>query len=190
MKRLLQLLAVIVIVLLVWKKGVPWWQEHHGRSAASTTSANGSCVELAERASEVWGSGIGRFANPPYDLGAWGEFRTRVDAASAKADALCSCDADSCRKSRQAISDLPDPARYATYKEMAGPTLAPYGGRYIVRGGAVEQLEGEWKPSRLVIVEFPNAERAKAWLEGPEYRDARALRHETANSKMIVVEGV
>src|SRR5205085_2515443 len=56
--------------------------------------------------SETWGSGIGRFANPPYDLGAWGEFRTRVDAASAKADALCSCDADSCRKSRQAISDL------------------------------------------------------------------------------------
>jgi len=106
MKRLLQLLAVIVIVLLVWKKGVPWWQEHHGRSAASTTSANGSCVELAERASEVWGSGIGRFANPPYDLGAWGEFRSRVDVAIAKADSLCNCGDDSCTKSKQAMSDL------------------------------------------------------------------------------------
>jgi uncharacterized protein (DUF1330 family) len=86
--------------------------------------------------------------------------------------------------------EVHDPVRYATYKEMAGPTLAAYGGRYIIRGGAVEQLEGEWKPSRLVVVEFPSAERAKAWLEGPEYREARALRHATASSKMILVEGV
>jgi uncharacterized protein (DUF1330 family) len=86
--------------------------------------------------------------------------------------------------------EVTDPERYAIYKDMAGPTLANYGGRYIVRGGAVEQLEGEWKPGRLEVVEFPSVERAKAWLEGPEYREARALRHETANSKMIVVEGV
>jgi uncharacterized protein (DUF1330 family) len=86
--------------------------------------------------------------------------------------------------------EVTDPARYAIYKEMAGPTLALYGGRYIVRGGAVEQLEGEWKPGRLVIAEFPSVERAKAWLESPEYHDARELRHATANSKMIVVEGV
>jgi uncharacterized protein (DUF1330 family) len=86
--------------------------------------------------------------------------------------------------------EVTDPARYAIYKEMAAPTLAPYGGRYIVRGGAVEQLEGEWKTNRFVVVEFPSVERAKAWLEGPEYHDARALRHETARSKMIVVEGV
>ena len=86
--------------------------------------------------------------------------------------------------------EVTDPARYAIYKEMAGPTLAPYGGRYIVRGGAVVELEGEWKPGRLVIVEFPSVERAKAWHESPEYHDARALRNETANSKMIVVEGV
>ena len=86
--------------------------------------------------------------------------------------------------------EVTDPVRYATYKEMAGPTLAAYGGRYIVRGGAVEVLEGDWKPSRFVIAEFPSVEQAKAWLESPEYRDARALRHETARSKMIVVQGV
>jgi uncharacterized protein (DUF1330 family) len=86
--------------------------------------------------------------------------------------------------------EVTDPARYAIYKEMAAPTIAAYGGRYIVRGGAVEQLEGEWKPGRLVIAEFPSVERAKAWLESPEYHDARELRHETARSKMIVVEGV
>ena len=86
--------------------------------------------------------------------------------------------------------EVTDPVRYATYKEMAGPTLAPYGGRYLVRGGAVEQLEGEWMPKRFVVVEFPSVERAKAWHDSPEYRDARALRNETANSKMIVVQGV
>ena len=86
--------------------------------------------------------------------------------------------------------EVTDPVRYATYKEMAGPTLAAYGGRYIVRGGAVEVLEGDWKPGRFVVAEFPSVEQAKAWLESPEYHDARALRHETARSKMIVVQGV
>ena len=107
MKRLLQLIVVIVIALLIWKKGVPWWEAHHGKSAATATaSAGGTCIEQAEHASEVWGSGIGRFANPPYDLGAWGEFRTRVDVDIAKADALCNCSDDSCTKPRQAMSDL------------------------------------------------------------------------------------
>jgi uncharacterized protein (DUF1330 family) len=86
--------------------------------------------------------------------------------------------------------EVTDPERYAIYKEMAAPTLAPYGGRYIVRGGAVEQLEGDWKTNRFVVVEFPSVERAKAWLGSPEYHDARALRHAAARSKMIVVEGV
>ena len=105
MKRLLQLLVIIVIVLLIWKKGVPWWQEHHGKSASSDTADN-SCVALAERASEVWGSGVGRFANPPYDLGQWGSFRATVDVAIAKADTFCNCGDESCTKSKQAMSDL------------------------------------------------------------------------------------
>ena len=105
MKRLLQIVVVVVIALLIWKKGVPWWHEHHGTSAAST-SADRTCVELAERASEVWGSGVGRFANPPYDLGAWGDFRATVDVAMAKADSLCNCSEESCTKSKQAMSDL------------------------------------------------------------------------------------
>ena len=108
MRKLLQLIVVVVIALLVWKKGIPWWQEHRGGGSAAATSASAgsSCVELAEHASEVWGSGIGRFANPPYDLSAWGDFRTRVDVALAKADSLCACDAESCRKAKQAMGDL------------------------------------------------------------------------------------
>ena len=107
MKSLLKLLALVVLVLLIWKKGIPWWQANHGKSASSTTAgAGGSCVELAERASEVWGSGLARFANPPYDLGAWGEFRSRVDVAIAKAESQCNCRDESCTKSHQAMEDL------------------------------------------------------------------------------------
>jgi len=108
MKGVLKLLAVVVIVLLIWKKGVPWWEARHsaGASSSTTASAGQSCVELAEKASNDWGSGIGRFANPPYDLTAWGEFRTRTDAAIAHAQSQCACGEESCRKARQAMSDL------------------------------------------------------------------------------------
>ena len=67
--------------------------------------------------------------------------------------------------------------------------MAAYDGKYIARGGKTETLEGDWSPSRLVILEFPNIERAKAWVNSPEYAPARALRHKYARSKMVVVEG-
>jgi uncharacterized protein (DUF1330 family) len=65
-----------------------------------------------------------------------------------------------------------------------------YGGRYVARGGAAETLEGQWSPKRLVILEFPSVEQAKAWLNSAEYAPARELRHRYATSNMIVVEGV
>ncbi len=86
--------------------------------------------------------------------------------------------------------EVTDPVGYDNYRALAGPTAALYGGRYIVRGGRVETLEGEWAPKRLVVLEFENAERAKAWLNSPEYAPARALRHQYARSQMIVVDGV
>jgi len=86
--------------------------------------------------------------------------------------------------------DVHDPGRYEGYKALAAPTVALYGGRYLVRGGQVEVLEGEWPTARFVILEFPDVGRAKAWLESDEYRDARSIRHATATSRMIVVEGV
>ncbi len=107
MKGLIKLLVVVAIVLLIWKKGVPWWEARRGGSATATAASAGeSCVELAEKASNDWGSGIGRFANPPYDLTAWGAFRTHVDTTIARAESQCACDAESCRKSRQAMGDL------------------------------------------------------------------------------------
>jgi len=86
--------------------------------------------------------------------------------------------------------EITDPEGYARYKEMASDTVGRYGGRYVARGGRTEILEGDWKPARVVILEFESVDRARQWLESPEYRDARRLRHATARTNMIVVEGV
>ena len=83
-----------------------------------------------------------------------------------------------------------DPVRYEAYKSMVPPTLAAYGGKFIVRGGKLETLEGEWSPERFVIIEFPSADQAKAWWGSTAYEEAKALRQATSTSEMIVVEGV
>jgi uncharacterized protein (DUF1330 family) len=83
-----------------------------------------------------------------------------------------------------------DPVRYEEYKRLAAPTVTAHGGKYIVRGGRVETLEGDWSPTRLVILEFPTVEQAKAWLNSDDYKPIRKIRHETATSQMIVVEGI
>jgi uncharacterized protein (DUF1330 family) len=85
--------------------------------------------------------------------------------------------------------EVHDPVRYARYREMATPTVAAFGGRYLVRGGKVSILEGAWPTSRFVVLEFPTAEQARAWWDSDLYRPAKALRHETATTKMILVEG-
>jgi uncharacterized protein (DUF1330 family) len=86
--------------------------------------------------------------------------------------------------------EVTDPAGYEAYKLMAPPTLAVYAGKYLARGGATAVLEGDWKPSRLVILEFPDAAHARQWLESPEYAPARAIRQRTARTNMVLLEGV
>ncbi|MDT7603887.1 MAG: hypothetical protein QOF61_1884 [Acidobacteriota bacterium] len=83
-----------------------------------------------------------------------------------------------------------DEERYETYKQLVPPSIAAYGGRFLVRGGRVETLEGAWSPKRFVIVEFPSATRAKAWWDSAEYAEAKALRQASARTEMIVVEGL
>ena len=85
--------------------------------------------------------------------------------------------------------DVLDEKGYEDYKPMVPPSLEPFGGRFVVRGGNAETLEGDWAPSRLVVIEFPDRAKAKQWLESDEYREARALRHRTAQAQMIVVDG-
>lgn len=79
---------------------------------------------------------------------------------------------------------------YEEYKRLAPAAVALYGGKYLARGGHCETLEGDWHPQRLVILEFENVEKAKAWLNSAEYHPARALRHRYARSNMVVVEGI
>lgn len=83
-----------------------------------------------------------------------------------------------------------DRERYEQYKQLVPASLAAYGGKFIVRGGRVETLEGEWLPERLVILEFPSAEAARVWWHSAEYREAKALRQATSEGEMILVEGV
>ncbi len=83
-----------------------------------------------------------------------------------------------------------DPERYEDYKKLAPPAIAAYGGKYVARGGKSEKLEGSWDPNRIVILEFESTEKAKQFIDSPEYEEARELRHKTATSNMIVVEGL
>src|SRR5438445_5735398 len=85
--------------------------------------------------------------------------------------------------------EVTDPVGYEEYKNLAGPTVEKNGGKSIVRGGKTEVLEGDWNPKRIVVLEFPTMERAKEWLNCEEYREPRKMRHRTAKTKMILVEG-
>jgi uncharacterized protein (DUF1330 family) len=83
-----------------------------------------------------------------------------------------------------------DPAGFEDYRKQVPATVTKYGGRFVARGGVVQVLEGNWQPKRLVILEFPSAEQAKRWYDSPEYRDPKALRTKTAQTNLILVEGV
>jgi uncharacterized protein (DUF1330 family) len=85
--------------------------------------------------------------------------------------------------------EIVEPIEYEEYKQRAGATVEKYGGKYIVRGGPCETLEGDWDPKRIVVLQFENAEAAKAWLNSPEYSEPRKMRHRTAKTQMILVAG-
>jgi uncharacterized protein (DUF1330 family) len=85
--------------------------------------------------------------------------------------------------------EVTDPAVYEEYRRLVPATIARYGGKYLVRGGAVETKEGSWQPKRLVVLEFASMEQAKNWYHSPEYAPALALRAKAARSKVLLVEG-
>jgi uncharacterized protein (DUF1330 family) len=89
-----------------------------------------------------------------------------------------------------AQASVSDPQRYELYKALAGAAVAKYGGKYIVRGGATQLLEGDWAPPRLVILEFDSVEQARRFYDSPEYRAAREQRQGAAQMNMLLVEGL
>lgn len=107
--KLLKWAVIIAILFFGWKTFGPAIREKIGSSKSSSSAesnAAGSCADGAARASEAWGSGLGRFVNPPYDLEAWGSFRGDVEAKIAKAQAECGCASESCAKAKNALGDL------------------------------------------------------------------------------------
>ena len=86
--------------------------------------------------------------------------------------------------------EVVEPGRYEAYKAMVPASLKAYGGRFLVRGGSLEALEGDWSPQRLVILEFPSAAKAKAWWGSQQYAEAKALRQATARTRMLLAEGI
>ena len=85
--------------------------------------------------------------------------------------------------------EVRDPEAYADYVRRVPETVAKYGGRYLVRGGAVEPLSGGWQPERLVILEFPTRERLQEWNASVEYQELAAIRARSTRSRAIAVPG-
>ena len=86
--------------------------------------------------------------------------------------------------------DVTDPETFEEYRKLVPPTIEAFGGRYRVRGGEIDGREGGWQPKRIVVIEFDDVERARSWHDSDLYAPARALREASANTRMIVVEGV
>jgi uncharacterized protein (DUF1330 family) len=85
---------------------------------------------------------------------------------------------------------LKDRERLIEYLSLSEHTLAPFGGRFLAQAGLVDVLEGEWKPSSIIIAEFPSAEKAREWYSSSEYAPALAIKHLAFDRDMIVVDGL
>ena len=86
--------------------------------------------------------------------------------------------------------DIHDHEAYEGYKKLTLGTLKNYNGKFIVRGGQTEALEGNWNPERIVVLEFPSRELAKQWWASEEYAPAKAIRQGASSTKMLLVEGI
>ncbi len=86
--------------------------------------------------------------------------------------------------------NVTDPQLFAEYAKDVPASIAAYGGKYLVRGGATETKEGGWAPKRVVLLEFPSIDQARKWYDSPEYKPLLAMRLKAASAKLILVEGV
>jgi uncharacterized protein (DUF1330 family) len=87
-------------------------------------------------------------------------------------------------------TDITDPEQYSKYTAATPATIAAGGGRFVARGGELAVLEGDWRPSRLVVLEFEDLAAAKRWYGSEAYQEARKLREGAARLRMVAVQGV
>jgi uncharacterized protein (DUF1330 family) len=85
--------------------------------------------------------------------------------------------------------EVTDPAAYDEYRKRVPSVISQYAGKFIVRGGRIETMEGDWSPKRIVAVEFPSMEQALKWYRSEEYAPLIKLRQRAARGKLIIVEG-
>ena len=88
------------------------------------------------------------------------------------------------------INGVCDEATYARYREEVSANLAAAGGQYLVRGGEVEVLEGNWRPGRVIVVRFDSMQAARDWWNSPAYAELKSMRQRSTNTKMVIVEGL
>ena len=86
-------------------------------------------------------------------------------------------------------TEVTDPEQYEQYKAASPAAIAAGGGRFLVRGGELAVLEGDWQPSRIVVLEFKDLEAAKRWYESQAYQEAKKLREGAASFRAIAVQG-
>jgi uncharacterized protein (DUF1330 family) len=86
--------------------------------------------------------------------------------------------------------DVTDPDAYEDYKRLSTEAAELYGARFLVRGGAVQRLEGDREAHRVVLLEFEDEAAARRWYDSPEYAEARAVRQRAADSSLLLVSGV
>ena len=83
-----------------------------------------------------------------------------------------------------------DPETFEEYRGLVSPLVAKYGGKYLVRGGAFEVVEGQWAPTRLTVLEFESLAKAKQFFDSEEYEPVKQIRLKSTNSNVVFVEGV
>ena len=88
------------------------------------------------------------------------------------------------------VTEARDQEALAEYRRRNTDVVADHGGRFIVRGGAHETLEGDWNPVRLVVIEFADADAARRWYESDAYAPLRELRRGASDTEIVLVEGV
>lgn len=103
MKTLLIWIVVIAVIWFAWTH-IP--RHRTDTAATAATTATQSCSAAAHSAADTWGSGVGRFANPPYDTSAWDDFRSRVEDQARRAQEKCLCGDATCTSNRNAMNDL------------------------------------------------------------------------------------
>jgi len=86
--------------------------------------------------------------------------------------------------------EILNPAGYKEYTTTVPATIAKYGGRFLVRGGTAEVLEGDWPERRRVIIEFPSLDAAKRWWNSPDYQKPKAMRRANSNGRLLLLDGV